>query len=89
MEEILAKLAESIPSTIAVIVVVVLFIREQARLQKEWSNQMDKAQKEWSNQMNRVVDALDKLSERMTYLESSLNAEAHNRIRPRKNNRNV
>jgi len=88
MEEILAKLAESIPSTIAVIVVVVLFIREQARLQKEWSNQMDKAQKEWSSQMDRVVNALDKLSERMTYLEISLDA-AEDRPHPRKNNRNV
>jgi hypothetical protein len=58
METILAKLAENIPSTVAVIVVVVLFLREQARMQREWSEQME-----------RLVKAIDGLSKRVTEME--------------------
>lgn len=72
MENILAKLAESIPSTIAVIVVVILFLREQARLQKEWSAQME-----------RLVEAIDKLSERMTDVERAIPTATKSRKKAR------
>jgi len=61
METILAKLAENIPSTVAVIVVVILFLREQARLQKEWSVEL-----------SRLVKAIDTLSERVRDVEHSV-----------------
>lgn len=61
METIVAKLAENIPSTVAVIVVVILFLREQARLQKEWSVEL-----------SRLVKAIDTLSERVRDVEHSV-----------------
>ena len=71
MEAILEKLADSIPATIAVIVVVVLFLREQARMQKEYSKQLE-----------RVVSALDKLTERIADLEKG---QRQRQKTPRKN----
>ena len=76
METILAKLAENIPSTVAVIIVVVLFLREQGRMQKEWSDQME-----------RLVKAIDKLSERVTDVEIAFKPTA--RRKSTRRNRNV
>lgn len=70
MEELLIELARNIPSTVAVIVVVVLFLREQARLQKEWTDQM-----------SRLVEAIDKLSERVTDVEKALPYRRRKRAR--------
>jgi hypothetical protein len=79
MEQILAKLADSIPATIAVIVVVVLFLKEQARLQKEFSTQL-----------SRLITAIDKLSDRLTAVEKATGPRGKKRVsRPRKKVRNV